>query len=176
MTKDDLHRAISLLKQGDHSHFDLLYDMTKTKVYYTILAIIKDPSLAEDLMQDTYLKIIETIHKFNPKKSFEAWAVTIAKNTAINAYNKRKREHLIDASESPEIFGKTLTNAEDQYYLQKLIDVLNPTEKEIVIRHVVLDEKHKDIAKALNKPLGTITWSYQNALSKLKKKAGEEDE
>ncbi len=176
MTDAALENAITLLKQGDQSGFDVIYEATKTKVYYAILTILKDSSLAEDIMQETYLKAIKYIKKYNRKHSFEAWIITIAKNTAINTYNRRKKELNVDASETPEIFGETLSTSEDQYYLKQLLEILNPIEKEVIIRHVILDEKHKTIAKALNKPLGTITWMYQNALQKLRKKAGEEDE
>jgi RNA polymerase sigma-70 factor, ECF subfamily len=169
-----LDYAVQKFKQGDEAYFDIIYEETKTKVYYTILSIVKDHSLAEDLMQETYLKMIEALPKYKRKNQFPAWIATIARNLAINTFNKRKKELLVDIDESEYMFGSEESPQENRYYLDKLLNVLNDDEKQVVIRHVILDEKHKDIALALDKPLGTITWMYQNALKKLKK-AGEED-
>jgi RNA polymerase sigma-70 factor (ECF subfamily) len=172
----DLKTAIKHLKKGDDTYFDVIYDTTKTGVYYTILTIVKDKSLTEDLMQDTYIKMIEKIHTYKTNTQFAAWINRIAKNLAINTYNRRKRELYVDEQETPNLFGETTSSQEDTYYLEHLLKVLNPEEQEVIIRHVILEEKHKDIAKALDKPLGTITWMYQNALKKLRKEAGDDHE
>ncbi len=176
MTEQPIQDWVKRLKNGDRSVFDALYDATKTHVYYTVLVILKDVSLTEDIMQDTYLKMLENIHRYQPKKPFKAWLGTIAKNLAINAYHKQKREHSMPEDAEDYLLPKSESTSEKRYYLQELMRVLNPEEKEVIIRYVILEEKHKDIAKAMHKPLGTITWMYQNALKKLRKEAGENHE
>ena len=91
-----IKKKVHLLQNGDLSVFDDIYYATKDAVYYTILAILKDESLAEDIMQDTYLTALEKIHQYKPRSSFQSWIVTVARNLAINVYNKRKREFLTD--------------------------------------------------------------------------------
>jgi len=58
MVKKDIKILIKRLKDGDLSVFDDIYYSTKDNVYYTILSIIKDQSLSEDIMQETYLKAL----------------------------------------------------------------------------------------------------------------------
>lgn len=168
-----LEQAVKQFKKGQEEAFDIIYEETKTKVYYTILNIVKDHALAEDLMQETYLKMIEALPNYKIQSQFPAWIAMIAKNLAINTYNKRKKETLVDVSENPSLFGETLENNETSYYLKSLLNKLNPDEKEIVIRHVLLDQKHKEIAAELNKPLGTITWLYSEAIKKLREMDGD---
>ncbi|MFP4286902.1 MAG: RNA polymerase sigma factor [Candidatus Izemoplasmataceae bacterium] len=173
MTNKRLEQAVKQFKNGHEEAFDVIYHETKTKVYYTILHVVKDHALAEDLMQETYLKMIEALPKYERQNQFPAWLATIAKNLAINTYNKRKKETLVDVSENPYIFGESIENNEKSYYLNSLLNRLSKEEKEIVLRHVLLDQKHKEIAEALNKPLGTVTWLYSEALKKLKEMDGE---
>jgi RNA polymerase sigma-70 factor (ECF subfamily) len=80
---------------------------------------------------------------------------------------------LVDVSENPYLFGESFEDNEKSYYLNTLLNKLSKDEKEIVIRHVLLDQKHKAIAEALNKPLGTITWMYREALKKLREMDGD---
>ncbi len=176
MNKNKLENIVEAFKNGDETAFDRLYEETKTDVYYTILLVLKDPSLSEDIMQDTYLKMIENIQSYKRKGEFKAWLKTIAKRLAINAYNKRKKETPMDAAENPNLFESENRDLEKRYYLEKLLNVLNEEEKTIVIRHAVLGDKHKDIAEDLKKPLGTVLWKYQNALEKMRKEGGEFDE
>jgi RNA polymerase sigma-70 factor (ECF subfamily) len=168
-----LTQAVKAFKNGHEDAFDIIYEETKTKVYYTILHVVKDHALAEDLMQETYLKMIEALPTYKTQNQFAAWIGMIAKNLAINTYNKRKKETLVDVSENPYLFGESFEDNEKSYYLNTLLNKLSKDEKEIVIRHVLLDQKHKAIAEALNKPLGTITWMYREALKKLREMDGD---
>ncbi len=174
MDNQTLNEAVNKLKQGDDAYFEVIYEATKTKVYYTILTIVKDPSMAEDIMQDTYLKMLDSIKKYKNKNQFQAWLTTIARNLAINTFNKRKKEVYVDEDVNPNIFGSVEDQSEKAAYLREIMRDLSHEEQEVVIRHVILGEKHKTIAKALNKPLGTITWMYQNALKKIRTKAGDD--
>lgn len=177
MAKDPLKHHIKQLKAGQMDAFDEVYHQTKSSVYYTILAILKDPSLSEDIMQETYLKALEKIHQFQPNYMFVTWLTTIAKNLAINTYNKRKRELSMDDQESDYLFPST-DDVYKEAIIRELMVHLSEDERLIVLYHIVENYKFKDIANMLDKPLGTVTWSYQNALKKLREKAkeGEFDE
>lgn len=176
MTDQKIQEYVKKLQRGDMSAFDELYEATKTHVYYTILVILKDESSTEDIMQDTYLKMLESIEKYKPKRPFKAWIGTIARNLAINAYHKKKREVGMPDDAENFLLPTHESSSENAYYLHGLMKALNDEEKEVIVRYVILEEKHKDIAKKMQKPLGTITWMYQNALKKLRKEAGEDHE
>jgi RNA polymerase sigma-70 factor (ECF subfamily) len=170
MIKKDIKLLVKQLQNGDISVFDDIYYATKDTVYYTILSIIKDSSLSEDIMQETYLKALEKIHTYKPRSSFNSWIVTIARNLAINEYNRRKRELKVDPQENEIIFGTVDSMSEKELMVKEMLEYLNPEDREIIIMHVIGDMKHREIAEVLGKPIGTVTWKYNEAINKLKNK------
>lgn len=168
MAAKDIKTLVKRLQNGDLTAFDEIYHQTKNIVFYTILSIIKDRNGSEDLMQETYLKALEKIHIYKFKGSFTSWIVTIARNLALNEYNKRKRELKIDPQTDEYIFGTSKDNTEQEMIMEELLDTLKDVEREIVLLHIVGDLKHREIAKILDIPLGTVTWTYSEAIKKLK--------
>ncbi len=173
MSNSDIKILVKKLQSGDMSVFDDLYYQTKDIVFYSILGILKDYSLSEDIMQDTYLKALNKIHSYKPTHSFKSWIVTIAKNLSINEFNRRKKETSIDIQTDEMFLGKTESRSENQILIEQIFRVLNDTEREIVLLHVIGDLKHREISALLNKPIGTVTWSYKNSLEKLKNELNE---
>lgn len=172
MNNRRLEKYVKAFKKGDEDAFDHIYEATRADVYYTIYYVVKDVQLSEDLMQDTYLKMIEHLERYEGRGKFRAWIKTIAKRTALNAIKQRQKETPSDQTAE---YTSESAQLEKKAYTQELLEVLGEEEKEIVIRHAVLNETHKTIAEALDKPLGTITWKYKRALEKMRKEGGEQD-
>lgn len=170
MTSKELNKLVSTMQTGDMTVFDVIYHETKNVVYYTILGILKDKSRSEDIMQDTYLKVLEKIHSFKPRFGFKSWIVTIARNLAINEYNKRKRELSYDPTVDDYIFGQQESTSEKELIVKEVLEYLDEVEREVVVMHVLGDLKHREIAEVLKKPIGTITWIYNKAIKKAKEK------
>ena len=151
-------------KNMDFSSFDEFYDSTSKLVYFVISEIVKRKEIAEELMQETYLKFIQNINTLKSNYNPKAYLVTIARNLAINEYNKSKRmiynEEILDII--PE--DKITYNVD-----LGIISYLEGIEQEIVTMHIVGDLKFREIAKILDKPLGTVLWVYNKAIKKLKK-------
>ncbi len=163
-----LNKLVKDLQNGNIEVFDDIYYQTKDLVFYSIFLILKDYQLAEDIMQDAYLKALDKIHSYKRHAHFKSWLVTIAKNLAINEYNRRKRETFVDLSENEYLLGNTASTAENEVLISQIFKVLSDTEKEVVLLHVLGDLKHREISDLLNKPLGTVTWIYNEAIKKLK--------
>lgn len=167
---EQMNNIIRQLKSGNMDFFDDFYELTKKQVYVAIINIIKNKTICEDIMQDTYLKFLNNIHKYKDKTNVIAFIVTIARNLAINEYNKNKKEVHYDLSlYEEEIVSKT----EETPLLDLVYETLSGIELEVFILHVIDDLKHREIAKIMKKPLGTITWIYNKALKKMKEKVGE---
>ncbi|MDO9628315.1 MAG: RNA polymerase sigma factor [Acholeplasmataceae bacterium] len=167
---DSIHAIIKELKQRNYQSFDDFYNLTKNQVFYSIISVIKDRDLAEDLMQDTYVKFLEKIDQYRDGANPYAYLSTIARNLAINVYNQRKREVY-----SEELF-ETLASPEendDQEDILKILDLLDDSEKEIVTLHIINNLKFREIASIVEKPLGTVLWIYNKAIKKLKEKVGD---
>jgi RNA polymerase sigma-70 factor, ECF subfamily len=159
------------LKSRNYQSFDTFYNLTKNQVFYAIVSIIKDQSFAEDLMQDTYVKFLEKIDQYKDGSNPYAYLSTIGRNLAINLYNQRKRE--VYSEELLETIPYQEEIETDDAQIFKILDLLEESEREIVVLHVINELKFREIANITQKPLGTVLWIYNKAIKKLKEKAGD---
>ncbi len=163
----NVNRIVEKLRMKDYSEFDLFYEQTKKNVYFTIKNIIHDEEETKDLMQDTYVKFLNNLDKYK-EENLNAFLILMARNIAINAYNKRKKE-VIDM----EYVDSVVTTKASDSYVFRILDILNEEEKEIVLFHIVENLKFKDISRIVDKPLGTVLWIYNIAIKKLKERKDE---
>lgn len=166
----DLNQHLLRLKAGDSSHFSEFYALTKSLIYYTILPMIKDVGLTEDLMQDVYIKVIENIQRKTNQGSSIAYLLTIARNIALNELKKRQREQLYDRQVVEMSIGqKEYIQLDPSPIIQKMYRLLSDIEIEIVTQHVLNDLSFKEISQMIKQPLGTVLWRYNQAIKKLQK-------
>ena len=165
MKLDDI---IEEFRDCNYNHFDEFYNETKKSVFFSIAAIVKDRDSIDDLMQDTYIKFLENLGKYKSKTNINAYLSTIAHNISINYYNREKRlvhdETIIDY----QVSESNKSNNYQEIEVLDLLKSLDDTSKEIVILHVINELKFKEIAKIVNKPLGTVLWIYNKAIKTLK--------
>lgn len=166
-------QIIKELKANDYSSFDEFYSITSKLVYYVIADIIKNKQTIEDLMQETYMKFIQNIENVNPSKNPNAYLAQIAKNLAINEFNKRKRV-VVDDTHFTNL--KDPKTNEDSGIDLGIINYLAGIEKEVVTLKLIGDLKYREIAVILDKPMGTVQWIYNTAIKKLREKVGGENE
>lgn len=172
----NLDEFIEEFRECNYVHFNEFYNATKKNVFFTIVAIIKDNDAVDDLMQDTYIKFLENISKYKSKTNINAYLSTIAHNIAINYYNREKK--LVHNDEIIDYIPNDDEKPKEGYSVEvlEILKDLDDESKEIVILHTINDLKFKDIAKIVNKPLGTVLWIYNKAIKELRKKAGVADE
>lgn len=167
MNKREIDSALIKTASGDNDAFERLYEETKRGVYSYLFSYFDNIADCEDAMQDTYLKIKQNINRYTPGTNGLAWILQIAKNTALNALrSKRLRENGIVYSEEP-------TTGLENYELKETLTtimkrVLDEDEQRIIILHAIWGYKHKEIAKIMDKPVGTVTSKYKRAVDKLK--------
>ncbi len=161
---------INEFKRQDYTHFDEFYQLTERQVYFSIIKIVKSQDVTSDLMQETYMKFIEKIDQYKSNHNVVAYLATIARNLAINYYNRAKREiH----DENIISFIPSNDNVDENVGILDLLDMLEEMKRDIVIMHVINDLKFREIAEILDKPLGTIQWLYSEAIKELKEKVGD---
>ena len=152
------------LKARSEIHFDAFYTKYKNLMFFVIDSILNSEEDSKDILQETLLDVYNNISKFEMKGSFKAWVLKIAKNNAISFYRKQKK--IVISEEA--ILESTYENQDSVLYLD-LKRILNMDEFNVLMLHVVYGMKHKDIASYLDKPLGTVTWLYSEAIKKAKK-------
>lgn len=169
-----LDEIIDELRVCNYDNFNEFYNNTKKTVFFSIAAIVSDKNIIDDLMQDTYVKFLENIDKYQTNTNITAYLSTMAHNIAINYFNREKR-----LVHDERIFDYIPSNKNEVYDDIEVLDILKGLDdisKEIVILHVINDLKFKDIAGIVDKPLGTVLWIYNKAMKFLKRKVGAKNE
>lgn len=171
----DLDTIIEEFRVCNYKNFDYFYNETKKTVFFAIASIVKDNSIIDDLMQDTYIRFLENIDKYKSKTNIKAYLSTMAHNISINYYNKEKKlihdERVFDY-----IPSASSSNDYGEIEAMDMLKDLDDISKEIVVLHVLNDLKFKEIAEIVCKPLGTVLWIYNKAIKELKRKAGGNNE
>ena len=163
---------IKRLKNHDEEAFDYCYDTYKNLVYFQIIKVVKNKELTEELVQDTFLKMYQNIDKFDGK-FFKAWLLKIANNTAISEL--RKKKETIEYNDNV-ISEEVISNFAHNDIIYDLKAILSADEFIIVIYRIIYNMKTREVADALDLPIGTVSWKYNEALKKAKKYFKEEKE
>lgn len=160
---------VKMFQSDDYSRFNEFYKQTAKVVYFTALGILKNPALAEEIMQDTFVAFLDNIDKCRPNENVFAYISVIARNKSIN-YRKRASatvygDDILDSMRSDYGVGEDGVN--------EILSLLeSEEEREIVAYHVLIGYKFKEISLIMRKPLGTILWRYNKAMKTLREKAG----
>jgi len=168
---------ITRIANNDGEAFRTLYCQTDRAVYGFALSILKNQQDAEDIMQDTYLKIRAGAHLYEPRGKPMAWVLTITKNLALMKLRNKaanpcqpmeELENSIDCSGS--------IHYEDRAVLDAALQILKDDERQIVLLHALTGLRHREIAKLLEMPLATVLSKYSRSLKKLKQYLTKEEE
>ncbi|HOJ45125.1 MAG TPA: RNA polymerase sigma factor [Bacilli bacterium] len=178
--KSRTETALVKLQQGDQDGLTDLYEVTSRAVFAFTLSVIADYQLAEDIMQETYIRVYQSIDSYRKGTNGLSWILTIAKNIALTMLERRQREERIDFDAQHERAGATV---EVPNFENPTIDlakkILPEDEQQILFLYAIGEYKHREIADLLGLPLGTVTWKYQIAIKKMRehlKKGGQNDE
>ncbi|MEK0441999.1 MAG: hypothetical protein RL403_977 [Bacteroidota bacterium] len=173
---------ITLYRNGNEAAFNLLVDRYHSKVFTTIFLIVKDQDVAEDLLQDVFVKVLHTLSsdKYNEEGKFQPWVMRIAHNLAIDHFRKAKRYPTILLEDGSNVFN-SLNFAEDSSeeqrikeetlaYVRNLIDELPEAQKEVVIMRHYLDMSFQEIAEQTGVSINTALGRMRYALNHIRKK------
>jgi RNA polymerase sigma factor (sigma-70 family) len=173
---------ITQYRNGNEAAFDLLVDRYKSKVYTTIFLIVKDQDVAEDLLQDVFVKVVHTIHadKYNEEGKFQPWVMRIAHNLAIDYFRKAKRQPTILLEDGSNLFNsmrfaeqsseELRIKEETLDLVRKLIEELPEAQKEVVIMRHYLDMSFQEIAEQTGVSINTALGRMRYALNHIRKK------
>ncbi|MCK9202862.1 MAG: sigma-70 family RNA polymerase sigma factor [Bacteroidales bacterium] len=166
---------------GQESALEKLIHRHKNRVFAYILMIVKDKDLAEDLFQDTFIKVINTFRSgtYKEEGKFIQWVMRIAHNLIIDYFRKSKRIPIIENNDDYDIFDKVRIPVEsvedilitEQIHkdVKKLIDYLPKEQKEVLVMRHYNDMSFKDIAEVTNVSINTALGRMRYALINLRK-------
>ncbi|WP_293879622.1 MULTISPECIES: RNA polymerase sigma factor [unclassified Sphingobacterium] len=172
---------IQMYVGGQESGLEALLNRYKSKIYTSIYMKVKDEYLAEDIFQETFIKIINTLKsgKYNEEGKFLPWAIRIAHNMIVDFFRKAKRAPNIVNTDGFDIFevlefsdesaeSKMLKKQVD-VDLKKMIQKLPDDQKEVLIMRHFCDMSFKDIAEITEVSINTALGRMRYALSNLRK-------
>lgn len=147
-----------------------IYELTKSAVYGYVLSILKNAQDAEDVLQDTYVKVCLNAESYHAQGKPLAWIFTIARNLALMKLRGQSRMTEIPEYEWEQIAsGNQDFRSEDRIVLSAALTKISEEESQIVILHAVGGMKHREIAEWLGMPLATVLSKYHRAIRKLQK-------
>lgn len=176
---------VTLYVKGNEQAFSLLVKRHKSKVLTTIFLIVKDREHAEDLLQDTFFKVIRKLKAgdYNNEGKFIQWICRIARNMAIDSFRKDKRYPHADIDEVPRV-QNSLDFSEDSMeslkikddthaLLRKTIQTLPEVQREVVLMRHYADMSFQEIAEetgvSINTALGRMRYALINLRKQLQK-------
>jgi RNA polymerase sigma factor (sigma-70 family) len=181
-----------LIKQyvaGNDACMEMLIKRYKTKVFTSIFLVVQDTYIAEDIFQETFIKVIKTFKsgKYQESGKFQPWVIRIARNLAIDYYRKMKKMPYTtittnDGDDIFEILNFHEKNAEDKmvdkqrdFVLRQLIKELPDEQKEVLILRNYADLSFKEISDltgvSINTALGRMRYALINLRKLVEKKA-----
>lgn len=166
---DHIDDYIKRIAENDMDAFQLLYQQSSNGVFALALSILKNRAEAEDVMQDTFLKVRSAAHLYEANGKGKAWIMMICRNLCLMRIRKTKFTSFNSVEDYENDFFTTMGDIEDQIVLKTAMETLSTEESEIVILHVVSGLKHKEIAEMFHLTLSTVLSKYNRALKKLKK-------
>ena len=161
-------QILNRVLQKDPKALYLLYDKYSGALYGVILRMCQNKAQAEDLLQETFVKIWENIERYDRSKGkFYTWAYRIAKNTTLNAL--RKQDLLIQTDDLSVHTNKTQTELEPDYAeLNGALKKLEPHHQEAISLVYFRGYTHREAYKEMGVPLGTFKSYVRQALSLLR--------
>lgn len=177
MTDEEL--ALSYVR-GNNQAFDLLLSRNQSKLFSYILFVVHEQDLANDIFQETFVKVITKLQegRYIDSGKFSAWIMRIAHNVIMDWYRDNRAKNIVETSDNNDlsnVTGNDMTdfNIEDRYVneqvlrdVKKMMNLLPPTQREIVFMRFYQEMSFKEIAEttgvSINTALGRMRYAILN--------------
>ncbi len=170
MDQTGLESLLLDMTRGDQEALAQLYHRTRTAVFGLALSYLKNRHDAEDVTQDTFVRVWENAPSYRPQGKPMAWLLTIARNLSLMKLREKDRTESLPEEDWALPGPDDALTTEDRTVLSAAMSVLEDEEQRIVLLHAVTGLKHREIAESLSLPLSTVLSKYHRALKKLRRK------
>jgi len=186
MTLSD-QELINQYLDGNQQAFSTLLERHKQKIYTSIYLFVKDHALAEDIFQDVFIKIIDTIRKgrYNHEGKFLQWAMRIAYNMCVDHFRRSKRRPKFSPTENFDIMDilavsednmeQTIIKSQTHQKIRDLLDQLPAEQREVVVLRHYADLSFKEIASLTQVSINTALGRMRYALINIRKLMAEKE-
>lgn len=178
------NELVQLYIGGNEESLSVLLHRHKRKLFSSIIVVVKDQQLAEDIFQDTFVKVITTLKRgqYSEEGKFLPWLVRIARNLIIDHFRRAKKMppvpvYVNDEGEEVSVFN-SLASTDEKYDnefkglkkdIRNLINKLPSDQREVVLMRMYYDMSFKEISEFTNVSINTALGRMRYALFNLKK-------
>jgi RNA polymerase sigma-70 factor (ECF subfamily) len=162
-------RNIELVKKGNKEAYSNIVKTYMKRAYYIALSFVKTEADALDISQDAFIKAYRHIKKFKSGNDFFPWFYKILKNLCLDWLKKNKNVNRIPL-ENIRLPGSSQPDNNVKICLWKEIEELSLDQREIIVLRYFQGFTYQEIARILNKPLGSVMSSLHYAKKNLRKK------
>ena len=160
---------LSAIRSGDLNAFAELYDVYERAVFAVALRAVGDRECAEEIVQDTFLKVWRNAARFDPAHGTPAaWIFTIAKRTAIDVTRKRRRQPVAPVAFEPPSVGDESDETWLAWEVNLALACLPAEQRTVIDMFVVAGYTHVEVAERLGIPLGTAKTRIYGGLKRLR--------
>jgi RNA polymerase sigma-70 factor (ECF subfamily) len=172
---------VHAFQRGDSEAMEILVHRYKDKLFSSILFIVKDKFLAEDMFQDVFIKIIDTIrnNRYTEEGKFLPWAMRIAHNLCVDHFRRIKRLPAIKTSDDRDIFDvlnmveegadKVMIRTESHERIRVMLNQLPEEQREVIVLRHYADMSFKDISIITNCSINTALGRMRYGLINMRK-------
>ena len=172
---------ISLYINGKESALNIIINRHRSRIFGYILSKVRDKDTAEDIFQDVFIKIINSLKKgkYNEEGKFIVWAMTITHNLIMDFFRKKKKNRFLKPTDEFDIFdiiSDHSLNSEESLIKSQVIDDLNilinelpETQKEVLKLRYFSNMSFKEIADKCNISINTALGRMRYALINIRK-------
>ena len=174
---------------GNNRAFDLLLSHNQSKLFSYILFVVRNRDVADDIFQETFVKIITKLQegRYKPSGKFSAWIMRIAHNIIMDWYRAQKTDKIVEPTKENDLsnLGSAdiqIGNIENQFVnmqtladIKKLMQHLPPSQREVVFMRFYQEMSFKEIAKATGVSINTSLGRMRYAILNLRKMVREND-
>ena len=178
LTQATDNQLVKSFQEGSNTALEVLVHRYKQKIFTSISILVKDKFLAEDLFQEVFIKIIDTLraNNYNEEGKFLPWAMRIAHNLCVDHFRKVKRTPAITTGDDRDIFevinvaeagaDKTMMEGQTNDTIRLVLNMLPEDQREVIILRHYADLSFKEIARmtncSINTALGRMRYGLQN--------------
>jgi RNA polymerase sigma-70 factor, ECF subfamily len=178
----DDREAIRRMKNGEIGGLETLVRRYQVRAVRAAFFVTHDETLAEDIVQETFIRLYQRIHHFDETRPFEPYLMRSVVNAALNAVRQESKSLSLDAD--PAVFESLMvqaTTVELQVEFAQLADEiirslskLSPRQRAVIVQRYYLDMSEQEMAQALEVAPGTIKWLLNAARVRLRDLLGSE--
>ena len=172
---------VELVLQGDNIAFEYLFERYKEAIHRLFIQRTNNPLDADDLLQETFIKVYINIHRYNPAYTFGQWVYTIARNTFIDFVRRRQDDLSIDerfssppsTTPTPE---ESVISMQQRTQIEHYLERLTPRYRTLIVMRFFDEFSYEEIAAKLTLPLGTVKTQIHRAREQMCKLIAQGDE